>query len=468
MSSPRPIVRVLFRVAGGRRLGFGHIARALSLARAMDAPAVLSVRGTHEAMTIARRMGARTFTSSALAHAIAEHRPALVVIDDPDAAAAQQALSICRRNGVRVASVHDLAIASIPSDIAIDGSIVQPGSLDATTTLVGSRYAILDPALFSPHPQPPLPEERGLRSENAAKRALTGVAMANGLTANAKRLARRAAAHADAPGRGRHGNVAREAVPAAAPAAASGHSQRANSARRLDSSASAQAGALGRERHADVARGAVRTAAPAAASSNSPRANSARRQGSVAPAQDAPRVLVSLGGGPRRALGLRIARAVKRARPEAAVTLAGGFAVAPHAAQNSSRAAAPAVQWLRAPEDFRFELARTDVAVLAGGVTLYEAAALGVAAVALAVVPAQAPTVRGFAARRAVLDAGSVGDGRAAASATAIAEAVTRRVTRLLDDERLRQRIARRARGLVDGRGAWRVASALRELVTAS
>jgi predicted nucleic acid-binding protein len=76
--------------------------------------------------------------------------------------------------------------------------------------------------------------------------------------------------------------------------------------------------------------------------------------------------------------------------------------------------------------------------------------------------------VRGFAARRAVLNAGAVADGRSAGAATAIAAAVTRRVTRLLDDERLRRRIARRARGLVDGRGAWRVASALRDLVTAS
>jgi spore coat polysaccharide biosynthesis predicted glycosyltransferase SpsG len=359
MSSSRPIVRVLFRVAGGRRLGFGHIARALSLARAMEAPAVLSVRGTRETRAIARRMGARTLSSSLIA-ALAQFRPELVVIDDPDAAASLRALALCRRLGARVASVHDLAIATIPSDVAIDGSIVRRGPLDAAASLTGPRYAILDPTIAS--------------------------------------LA----------------------------------------------------------------------------------AASARDGARALPREASPRVVVSLGGGPRRALGLRIAHAVKRAHPSADVIVAGGFAARarPAARLSSSSSSSPAtvarlartpvVRWLPSPDAFRPELARADVAVLAGGVTLYEAAALGVAAVALAVVPAQTPTVRGFAARRAVLNAGGVADGRSAAAATAIAAAVTRRVTRLLGDERLRRRIARRARGLVDGRGAWRVASALRELVTAS
>jgi hypothetical protein len=397
MSSSRPIVRVLFRVAGGRRLGFGHIARALSLARAMEAPAVLSVRGTRETRAIARRMGARTLPSSMVA-ALARSRPALVVIDDPDTTAARQALALCRRHGARVASVHDLAIASIPSDIAIDGSIVRRGPLDAAASLTGSRYAILDPRLMT---------------------------------------------FAARSGRGH----------------ASG--EPSTSVRALRGEAGVDGGADS---------GAAKRA----------RVEAARVTSAAAPR---PRIVVSLGGGPRRALALRIAQSVKRAHPGADVVFAGGFAalsagprsipglVPLESAANpigAGSAADAAVRWLATPDAFRPELARADVAVLAGGVSLYEAAALGVAAVALAVVPAQGPTVRGFAARRAVLNAGAVADGRSAGAATAIAAAVTRRVTRLLDDERLRRRIARRARGLVDGRGAWRVASALRDLVTAS
>ena len=37
---------VVFRVAGGPRLGFGHIVRALSLAKAMQVAPRMSVRGT--------------------------------------------------------------------------------------------------------------------------------------------------------------------------------------------------------------------------------------------------------------------------------------------------------------------------------------------------------------------------------------------------------------------------------------
>lgn len=348
MSSSRPIVRVMFRVAGGRRLGFGHLARALSLTRALGRPArvSVSVRGTAETQAAARRMGARLAPAS-LDAALRTQAPALVIIDDPDPRAAARALHTSRRHGARVASIHDLGIAGVASDLAIDGSLPRLGRLPARATLRGARYAILDPRL---------PD-----------------------------LRRRVQAAPDGA-----------------------HTQTR-----------------------------TRTRRPSA------------------------RVLISLGGGPRRALGLRIAQAVHAAHPDAHITLAAGFA-----ASSTLDTARGGVRRLSSPAAFRPALARTDVAILGGGVTLYEAAALGVPAVALAVVPAQAPTVRAFAAARAALDAGGSGGGAAGAAQTI--QAVVRHVTRLLDDAALRQRMAGRARRLVDGRGAARAAAALRELVISS
>ena len=56
------------------------------------------------------------------------------------------------------------------------------------------------------------------------------------------------------------------------------------------------------------------------------------------------------------------------------------------------------------------DLAACDVAVVAGGVTLYEACAVGVPVVALAVVAAQRPAIADFAVRGAAIDAGALMD----------------------------------------------------------
>jgi spore coat polysaccharide biosynthesis predicted glycosyltransferase SpsG len=104
-------------------------------------------------------------------------------------------------------------------------------------------------------------------------------------------------------------------------------------------------------------------------------------------------------------------------------------------------------------------LAACDVAVVAGGVTLYEACALGVPAVGLAVVEPQRKAIRSCAALGAVLDAGGPGLDAAAA------DRVARGVLRLLRDDPLRHAMASRGRRLVDGRGADRVARRIRALV---
>ncbi len=167
------------------------------------------------------------------------------------------------------------------------------------------------------------------------------------------------------------------------------------------------------------------------------------------------RVLVTLGGGPRARLARMIAAHVVEQQPAAEVRLAGGWTA------RTDRHGLPArAVWLSSSASLQRELRTCEVAVVAGGMTLYEAAAVGTPAVALSVVPAQRPAVRAFSRVGATLDGGLAGG----ATPTAVrrsARHVAGLVTRLLCSAPLRTRIASKGPRLVDGRGAARVASAL-------
>jgi hypothetical protein len=108
-------------------------------------------------------------------------------------------------------------------------------------------------------------------------------------------------------------------------------------------------------------------------------------------------------------------------------------------------------RWLAARRGLIGPLLDCDVALVAGGVTVYEAGALGVPAVGLAVGGAERRAIASFARRRALLDAGR-SPGRAAAIARA-----AQGVARLIGDDGLRRDGGRIARRLVDGwaRSGW-------------
>ena len=183
----------------------------------------------------------------------------------------------------------------------------------------------------------------------------------------------------------------------------------------------------------------------------------------------APRVLIALGGGPRAALGYAIARAVHREIPWASIRIAGGFAVAststrrgPHRTratrsiwQTGLTPVRDRIVWTGPLDGLAGELAACDVAVVGGGVSLYEACARGVAAVGVPVVVPQRPTVRGF-----VIAGAALGDAGRAPEA----EQVAREVLTLLRQPAMRRTLAAQGRKLVDGRGAGRVADAIRKL----
>ncbi|MGE3276392.1 MAG: glycosyltransferase [Vicinamibacterales bacterium] len=324
---------VLFRVAAGPRTGFGHLRRALTLASALGVRARIALRAGPKAAAAARSLGA-TLEPGPAGDVLRRRRPDLLVIDDPVASHAETWLRAARRLEIPVASVHDLGIAWIPSDLLIDGAFVHERE-DGPRRLLGPRYMIC-----------------------------------------------------------------------ALPAPASG---RPAAATRPDRS------------------GRTRQAAP-------------------------PAVLIALGGGPRRAHALRMARAIQRQCPDVVIRIAGGFA-------GGARVEEPGVTWLSPLPSLASELRRAIVAVVAGGVTLYEACALGVPAVALAVtgMSAQRQTVRAGAALGVLADAGALTDPGATARA---AEAVSR----LLGDRISREKLASAARRTVDGRGASQVARHLGRL----
>jgi spore coat polysaccharide biosynthesis predicted glycosyltransferase SpsG len=159
-------------------------------------------------------------------------------------------------------------------------------------------------------------------------------------------------------------------------------------------------------------------------------------------------VLVALGGGPRAELAHDIAEAIVDANPQARVRIAGGFV-------GISREEATRIAWIGPSRSLHEEMARASVAVVGGGVSLYEACAHGVAAVGVPVVKAQRPTVAAFVKR---------GAARGVIRGRVTPQSVAAECAELLTDEAMRRHMARMGQRLIDGRGAFRAAAAVTQL----
>jgi len=319
--SPGPVV---FCAAAGPRLGFGHLVRCRSLARALGVEPVVALRGSRSTRERAVALGC-TLADITDAAGIRALGSSLVVIDDPSPAHAARWLLRARRAGVPVASVHDLGLAYIASDLLIDGSVRAGRAPAGSSLLSGPTYAILDPSVA--------------RTRRTRPRPIPG------------------------------------------------------------------------------------------------------------------RVLIALGGGHHvLTAAARLSAALAGRVPHAELRVARGFA---------ARHALPTLAfgtWFDAPRGLARELAEASVAIVAGGVTLYEACALGVPVIALAVTAAQRQTDRGLARQGAVVDGG--GPPLSDACFAAVAETMVR----LLASRAVCARQALTARRIVDGRGAHRVAARLRAL----
>jgi spore coat polysaccharide biosynthesis predicted glycosyltransferase SpsG len=136
--------RVLFRIAVSGRIGFGHLRRAVSLARALGVRPVLSVRGD---LAAARRSaGGALVVGGTLRAAFPRVRPAAVVIDDPSAKAVRAALAAARRHSIPAATVHDVGKVVEGGRLRVDGSVAGLPRRRTSWDLFGPRYAILHPS----------------------------------------------------------------------------------------------------------------------------------------------------------------------------------------------------------------------------------------------------------------------------------------------------------------------------------
>lgn len=144
MSSP--LLNVLFRVAAGPQVGFGHLARSRSLARALGVPRLVSVRGSLRTRATASSLE-WTLVDASSDLALDARRLDLIVVDDPNRDEAIKWIRKARRIGVPVASVHDLGHAIVDSDLVIDGSISPVASAITPSALRGPSYTILDPSV---------------------------------------------------------------------------------------------------------------------------------------------------------------------------------------------------------------------------------------------------------------------------------------------------------------------------------
>lgn len=318
-------LRVLFRAAAGPRLGFGHLIRCRSLARALGVPPLVSLRGTARTRQAAVRLGFSLADDGTQALRDGG-RPCVLVIDDPSAEHADAWVIRARRLGVPVATVHDLGLGYVTSDLGIDGSVRPHRAMrDRLGDLRGPAYAMLDP---------------------------------------------------------------------------------------------------------DVVRWRE------------------RRPAIVEPR----RVLLALGGGSYVfALAARLSASLAAAHPGLRVRIAAGFTDAQRLPPLRHG------EWVMARHGLGEELARASVAVLAGGVTAYEACAIGTPAIGIALTPAQALTIRALADAGALRDGGSANNPR---HLTRLAP----QLAHLLHDARGMRRLAAAGQALVDGRGIFRVADRVREL----
>jgi spore coat polysaccharide biosynthesis predicted glycosyltransferase SpsG len=171
------------------------------------------------------------------------------------------------------------------------------------------------------------------------------------------------------------------------------------------------------------------------------------------------RVLVALGGTTRADLIATVVRAVHRALPAALMDVVVGPV---GDGLDAARAAVDGIDRVTlwpAPSTLRPLMDTANLAVTAGGVTLLELAAVGVPAIGISLAPNQDGNLGGFAEAGAVTLAGRARDAD-------LSDRVTAAVRDLADRAR-RRAIAERARALVDGGGAGRVAACLRERIEA-
>ena len=135
---------VVFRVAAGPRLGFGHLVRCRSLARALSVTPRVWLRGSAATRAAARALGCQVLPDTLT---LLEAGPSpVLVVDDPSPAEAAAWVRRAQAQGVPVCTIHDAGLTRVSADLMVDGSVGVPTS-DAPEYLAGPTYTMLDPGV---------------------------------------------------------------------------------------------------------------------------------------------------------------------------------------------------------------------------------------------------------------------------------------------------------------------------------
>ena len=174
--------------------------------------------------------------------------------------------------------------------------------------------------------------------------------------------------------------------------------------------------------------------------------------------QDIQRVLILTGGGQPGAWLQVVLAVVAETLPRAVIDVIVGPFSQTSTFEGSLHGQ---VVWHRSPPDIRALMLSADLAVSAGGQTLYELAATATPTLGIRVAANQALNLRGLARAGCLRDLGvPVEPGFRARLAEGLAG--------LAADARAREDMGRRGRNVVDGRGAERVAARLERLLDGS
>ncbi len=182
-------------------------------------------------------------------------------------------------------------------------------------------------------------------------------------------------------------------------------------------------------------------------------------RGSAAPGGERKVVAVALGGSDPLGKSEPLAAALLVALPEVEVSLIVGPGVPAERRQRLRELAARGarLQLVEDPPELGECLLRAELLLCAAGVTAWEALALGVPVVLLKVADNQRVVAEPLLAHGAALDAGWADEGAPARAAELSA--------RLLASPSSREQLVSAGRGLIDGRGVWRVIDALLDLL---
>lgn len=137
-----PDLTVVFQVAAGPRLGFGHLVRCRSLARALGVTPRVWVRGSAATRAAARALGCQVLPDTL---SLAQAAPDVLVVDDPSPAVAAAWVRRARAQRVPVCTIHDAGRRRVDADLMVDGSAGVAPAADDARLLLGPAFAMLDP-----------------------------------------------------------------------------------------------------------------------------------------------------------------------------------------------------------------------------------------------------------------------------------------------------------------------------------